>query len=238
MSKTFQKRTTKPTTSDLYYVRYPKGYSQCIKGYPTDECDVLSNCVGYACGRFNEIIGSMKYPKFYTNAENFIEVALKYGLEVVDYPTLGGIMVFQKGNTLASSDGAGHVFIVEAILDTDELGQPTKIFTSESGYGSRAFWNSTRSKSNNTWQMGSGYKFRGCIVNPSVEIVPPLEDKEKESISDEELLNLIKKTIRGDFGNGKTRVDKLGTNYNRVMIQVNQNLKDGHTNWDNIILYK
>lgn len=237
MSKTFQKRTTKPTSSDLYYVRFPKGYSQCVQGYPKDkECDALSNCVGYACGRFNEIIGSMKYPKFYTNAENFIEVAIKYGLEITNYPTLGGIMVFQKGATLSGSDGAGHVFIVEGILDTDEYGRPTKIFTSESGYGSRAFWNSTRSISNNNWQMGAGYKFRGCIKNPNVSIVEPIDEPE-DVLTCEELLQLTRETIQGKYGNGKERVDKLGKNYNRVMEQVNKNMRDGHTSWDSIKLY-
>lgn len=158
-------RTTKPESGNKFYnTKSNGGYSTCIQGKPTDKgCNVLANCVGYACGRFNEIIGSMKYPSLNCNAENFIERAKNtYGLEVVDYPVVGGIMVWQKGATLSGNDGAGHVAIVEQYLDKNT------IYTSESGYGSSAFWNSKRTNSNGRWGIGSGYTFRGCIVNPSI----------------------------------------------------------------------
>ena len=59
-----QMRTSKPGAGNKFYITKSKGgYSTCIQGSPTDsQCNVLANCVGYACGRFNEIIGSMKYP--------------------------------------------------------------------------------------------------------------------------------------------------------------------------------
>lgn len=158
-------RTTKPGKGNKFYITKSKGgYSTCIQGKPTDsECDVLANCVGYACGRFNEIIGSMKYPSLNCNAENFIERAKNtYGLEVANYPVVGGIMVWQKGTTLSGNDGAGHVAIVEKYIDKNT------IYTSESGYGGSAFWNSKRTNSNGRWGLGSGYTFRGCIVNPVI----------------------------------------------------------------------
>lgn len=166
----FTKRTTKPGAGNKFYIRKANGgYSTCIQGKPTDsQCNVLANCVGYACGRFNEIIGSMKYPSLNCNAENFIERAKSLGLEVVNYPVLGGIMVMQKGSTLSGNDGAGHVFIVEDILEFGNNGYASKIYTSESGYGSSAFWNSTRSNSNGRWGHASSYSFRGCIVNPAI----------------------------------------------------------------------
>ena len=82
-------RTTKPEAGNKFYITKSRGgYSDCIQGKPTDNCNVLANCVGYACGRFNEIIGNMKYPAFNCNAENFIERAKNtYGLKVVNYPT-------------------------------------------------------------------------------------------------------------------------------------------------------
>ena len=131
-------RTTKPGAGNKFYITTSKGgYSTCIQGSPTDsQCNVLANCVGYACGRFNEIIGSMKYPSLNCNAENFVSRAKSLGLKVVSYPTLGGIMVWQKGSTLSGNDGAGHVAIVERIDSANQ------IYTSESGYGSSAFWNS------------------------------------------------------------------------------------------------
>lgn len=166
----FTKRTTKPGAGNKFYITKSKGgYSTCIQGNPTDsQCNVLSNCVGYACGRFNEIIGSMKYPSLNCNAENFIERAKSAGLEVVNYPVIGGIMVMQKGATLSVNDGAGHVFIVEDILEFGSNGYASKIYTSESGYGGSAFWNSTRSNSNGRWGHASSYSFRGCIVNPVI----------------------------------------------------------------------
>lgn len=160
----FTIRTTKPSSGNKFYITTTKGgYSRCIQGNPTDkECNVLANCVGYACGRFNEIIGEMKYPTLSCNAENFIEKAKSLGLEISDIPTLGGIMVWQKGSTLNSSDGAGHVAIVERI-DNDN-----QIYTSESSYGGKAFFNSLRTNSNGRWGLGTGYKFLGCIINPAI----------------------------------------------------------------------
>ena len=280
-------RTSKPSAGNKFYNTTSRGgYSQCIQGSPTDTgCNVLANCVGYACGRFNEIIGSMKYPYLNCNAENFIERAKKYGLTVVSYPTLGGIMVWQKGSTLSGNDGAGHVAVVERIDGAN------KILTSESGYGSRtAFWNSVRTNSNGRWGLGSGYTFRGCIVNPAIGDVHYVEptpattpSKSNEDIANEviqgkwgnnperkqrltdagydynaiqdivnnkmasntptsnssndELLTLVKRTIRGDFGNGADRKKALGSNYDEVQRQVNLNLQNGLTRWDNIKLF-
>lgn len=165
-------RTTKPEKGNKYYTRTSSGgYSLAVKGKPTDVCDVLSNCVGYANGRFAEIIGKDKIEyQLVCNAENFIEKAKGYGLEISNVPTLGGIMVWQKGATLNGSDGAGHVAIVERIDSANQ------IYTSESGYNSSAFWNSKRTNSNGRWGSGSAYKFRGCIVNPAIgKITAPVE---------------------------------------------------------------
>lgn len=278
-------RTTKPTSGNKFFITKSKGgYSTCIQGSPTDsQCNVLSNCVGYACGRFNEIIGAMKYPSLNCNAENFIERAKNtYGLEISSVPTLGGTMVWQKG-TLSGNDGAGHVAVVEKIIDSNT------IYTSESGYGGSAFWNSTRRNTNGRWGLGSAYTFRGCIVNPAIgKVVAPtptpsakksVDEVAKEVIRGEwgngderynrltnagynynevqakvnellnsnkptpaptpsvDILDLVRKTIRGDFGNGEARRKALGSNYDEVQRQVNLNLKNGLTRWDNIKLF-
>lgn len=278
-------RTTKPTSGNKFFITKSKGgYSTCIQGSPTDsQCNVLSNCVGYACGRFNEIIGAMKYPSLNCNAENFIERAKNtYGLEISSVSTLGGIMVWQKG-TLSGNDGAGHVAVVEKIIDSNT------IYTSESGYGGSAFWNSTRRNTNGRWGLGSAYTFRGCIVNPAIgKVVAPtptpsakksVDEVAKEVIRGEwgngderynrltnagynynevqakvnellnsnkptpaptpsvDILDLVRKTIRGDFGNGEARRKALGSNYDEVQRQVNLNLKNGLTRWDNIKLF-
>lgn len=173
MSKTFTPITSKPTKSDRYIYLYNNannnGKSWCINGKPTDStCNVLCNCVGWACGRFNHIYNilsgfeGIKYPKFCCNAENFIEVAKAYNLEVGQVPRPGAIMCWQKG-TLGSSDGAGHVAIVEKVISA------TQIETSESGYNSFDFKYKSRSKGNGNWGASSSYKFRGFIYNPAVD---------------------------------------------------------------------
>lgn len=159
----FTPRLTRPEAGNKYYItKAAGGYSDAIKGSPTDaKCNVLSNCVGYAYGRFNEIggWGSCKYLRP-VNAENFIQHA--GGLEVGQEPRLGACAVWRAGATLNGSDGAGHVAIVEKIVSA------TEIVTSESGYGSsKPFWTQTRKKGSGNWGAGSNYKFLGFIYNPA-----------------------------------------------------------------------
>lgn len=161
----FTPRLTRPTSGNKYYIRKANGgYSNAVKGSPTDsQCDVLSNCVGYAYGRFNEI-GGYGYCKYLApvNAEKFIQY--KGSCQVGQTPKVGACMVWQKGSTLDGSDGAGHVAIVEKVISS------TEVVTSESGWGSsKPFWTQTRKKgSNGKWGAGSAYTFLGFIYNPAV----------------------------------------------------------------------
>ena len=61
--------------------------------------------------------------------------------------------------------------------------------------------------------------------------------KIEDTPSDEELLDLVRRTIRGDFGNGEERKEALGDMYDEVQRQVELNYANGTTNWDNIRLY-
>lgn len=163
-SQTFTPRLSRPEAGNPYYnTRANGGYSNAIKGKPTDSgCDVLANCVGYAYGRFNEI-GGWGSCKYLTpcNAENFIQHTA--GLEVGMTPRVGACMVWRKGATLSNSDGAGHVAIVEKVLSS------TQVVTSESGWGcANPFWTKTRNKgTDGNWGAGSGYTFLGFIYNPA-----------------------------------------------------------------------
>lgn len=161
----FTPRLTRPTSGNKYYIRKANGgYSNAVQGSPTDsQCNVLSNCVGYAYGRFNEI-GGYGYCKYLApvNAEKFIQY--KGSCQVGRTPKVGACMVWQKGSTLDGSDGAGHVAIVEKVVSN------TEVVTSESGWGSsKPFWTQTRKKgSNGKWGAGSAYTFLGFIYNPAV----------------------------------------------------------------------
>ena len=67
-----------------------------------------------------------------------------------------------------------------------------------------------------------------------------VEEKPQEDLSKvnkPNILLMVKKTIRGDYGNGEARKNKLGKYYDEVQHQVNLNYKNGTTRWDNIKLY-
>lgn len=157
----FTPRLTKPEKNNKYYItKENSGYSTCIKGKPQDsDCDVLSNCVGYATGRFNEIIGEWKYA-IKGNAGDWFKNAQSLGLQTGQKPKLGAIAVWSAHNN------AGHVAIVE------EMGSDTVIVTSESGWLNKAFWTQKRLKGNGNWGQGTNYKFLGFIYNPVVKDIP------------------------------------------------------------------
>lgn len=202
----FKPRMTKPEAGNPYYNRLANGgYSGAILGSPTDKgCNVLANCVGYAAGRFNEILGKGKFVYFQypPNAEDFYDTAIAAGLEVGTKPQLGAIIVWAKGKTWTSADGAGHVAVVE------EIKSDGSIITSESGYGCASpFWTSHRYKESGNWGQSSAYRFLGFIYQPKPEI-PERVIKEGDKGADVELMQsrlaakgyLRKNEIDGDFG--------------------------------------
>ncbi len=168
MVKTFVPRLQKPEKGNPYYNTVDTGgSSSAIKGKPTDsDANVLSNCVGYAFGRFNEIGENKKMSYLMPiNAERFYDIALQQGLTIEQTPSLGACIVWQKGPTRdpSGSDGAGHVAIVEQVINDGE------IITSESGWGCQTpFWTQTRKKANGNWGAGDDYKFLGFIKHPDV----------------------------------------------------------------------
>ena len=120
-----KKRIVQPKNNKYYIRTVSGGLNGAVQGYPVVAgANVLCNCVGYANGRFNEIINDPNLKGIYLpfkyqlvcNAENFIESAKKQGLKISNKPVVGGIMVWQKGATLGGGDGAGHVAIVEEII--------------------------------------------------------------------------------------------------------------------------
>ena len=172
-----KQRTSQPKNNKYYIRTVSGGYNGAVAGRPTiKSADVLCNCVGYANGRFNEIISdpdlkgvAFKFQyQLVCNAESFIEAAKRQGLSISSRPIEGGIMVWQKGS-LKNADGAGHVAVVEEVRDDGT------IITSESGWDSWAFKRVQRNNENGRWSQSSAYKFRGCIINPGVpdpKIVP------------------------------------------------------------------
>lgn len=201
----FAMRTTKPEAGNKFYNNSSNGgQSWCVNGHPTDAgCNVLANCVGYACGRFNEIIGEFKYKTLCCNAENFIEKAKAAGLEVGSTPKAGAIMCWMKGATLSGSDGAGHVAIVERVYDNNH------VYTSESGWSSAPFWNSHRYNNNGRWGMGNGYTFRGFIYNPAVQdepTIPVIPNVSRDEYANQIEVKVSDLNVRSDAGTDKSIV--------------------------------
>ena len=179
-------RTTRPTAGNKYFIRKANGgYSTCIQGKPTDsQCNVLANCVGYACGAYNEELG-LGYEKYHLNcnAENFIERAIASGLSVLSKPVVGSILCWEGIGSLA-----GHVAIVIEVINDN------CIRTAESGYGSSSpFWITTRYNNNGRWGLNSNYRPRGFIVNPNYPYNPTPKPEptpsDKFNIGDKVVIN-------------------------------------------------
>ena len=73
------------------------------------------------------------------------------------------------------------------------------------------------------------------LFNDKIFIEEKAQDIPK--VNKPNILLMVKKTIRGDYGNDQTRKNALGKYYNEVQHQVNLNYKNGTTRWDNVKLY-
>lgn len=205
MSYKYKSRLKAPLSTNKNYIHVTKGgKNKCIL---IEGKSVLPNCVGYAWGRFMEVLG--RQPKLsLANAENWY-VNRKDGYERGKTPRLGAVMCWRKGRVGDPSDGAGHVAIVEKIYDDGS------ILISESGYRKFRFRTSVIPP---TYEL-DGYKFQGFIYNPKVPYVKPTIKSTEE---------VAREVVRGMWGNGLTRKQRLteaGYDYLEVQEIVNNMLK-------------
>lgn len=154
----YKPRLSAPSTTDKNWIHSTKGgKNSCIL---ITGNSVLPNCVGYAWGRFMEVLGST--PKLSRrNAEDwygYIQDGYKRG----QTPKLGAVICWRKGRAGNGNDGAGHVAIVE------KINSDGSIVISQSGYKSSRFWTSTVKKG----YALAGYVFQGFIYNPAVSSTP------------------------------------------------------------------
>lgn len=152
----FKIRTSAPSTTNKYWKHTSAGgYNSCIH---IANGSVLPNCVGYAWGRFYEILGSK--PKLSRrNAEDWFGYTAD-GYKRGKTPKVGAVICWRKGKAGVNSDGAGHVAIVERVNSDGS------ILISESGYNSFRFRTRTLAK---PYSIGSAYTFQGFIYNPAVD---------------------------------------------------------------------
>lgn len=156
---TFKPRLTAPSTTDKHWMHTSKGgWNSCIL-ISGKSC--LPNCVGYAWGRFYEIMG--KAPKLSrANAEMWFGNTAD-GYKRGKTPKLGAVICWRKGKAGVSADGAGHVAIVEQIKSDGS------IVISESGYNAFRFRTRTLKP---PYAIGGAYVFQGFIYNPAVPDAP------------------------------------------------------------------
>jgi GH25 family lysozyme M1 (1,4-beta-N-acetylmuramidase) len=151
----FIPRLKKPEEGNPYYNTPEKGgYAVgIINGNPVDSgCNVLANCVGYAAGRFNEILSANKflYFQYAPNPDQWVSVAKLAGLKTGDKPKLGAVLVWHR-----------HVAIVE------QINADGSIVTSESGYGcTPPFWTTVRTNKDGNWGGGTDFNFITFIYQP------------------------------------------------------------------------
>ncbi len=174
----FTPQFTIPDEGDPYFNTISNGgFSRAIKGKPTDpKRNVLANCVGLAVGLFHKRANRPQFDLIDpVNAENLFENAKKHGLKTGSTPKLGALIVWQKGPTQSSSDGAGHVASVE------EIGVGGEITTAESGYNAKKpFWNNHYKP---PYNYKEGYTFLGFIYLPEQNI--PTKSIRKGDVGDD-----------------------------------------------------
>lgn len=148
----FTPRLSEPSSSSPYWKTTGSGgYNKCIN---ISNGSVLPNCVGYAYGRFMEIMGATSCNLSTHNAGTWFGNTSD-GYSRGNTPKLGAVVCWNRPGD------AGHVAIVE------EIQSDGKIVTSNSAYGGKRFYTQTLSPPDYTWS--SNYKLQGFIYNPSTE---------------------------------------------------------------------
>lgn len=128
----FVPRLVAPSKSDKHYYSTDNIFYACGYGMP--------NCTAYAWGRLYELTGK-RYTGLTGNAEDFMASALRIGLKTGKEPKLGAIICWRAGEAGNSSDGAGHVGVVEQIKDNGD------IVVSASAWKGEEFYLTTLTKS-------------------------------------------------------------------------------------------
>jgi len=194
MARVFSSRLVAPNAKDKHWIHTSKGgVNPCLL---IKENSVLPNCVGYAWGRWHEIldaVGELVPVLSKGNAENWWAKADGYKRGSV--PCLGAVACWRKGQAGDGNDGAGHVSIVEQVY------RDGTIVTSNSSYLGTNFYMRTIKP---PYNIGTLYTFQGFIYLP-VEFAPvfvgellPLEQ-------------IAKEVINGQWGSGATRKAALTT---------------------------
>lgn len=150
----FIPRLSEPEKTDKHWLRPGSGgVNKCIH---IKNGSVLPNCVGYAWGRWYELLG--KAPKLSRkNAE--VWWCKEDGYERGQEPKLGAVICWSKGIVGVGQDGAGHVAIVEQIKADGTIVTSNSAWTKLGG----TWWYKKTLKP--PYKM-KGYDFQGFVYLP------------------------------------------------------------------------
>lgn len=207
---TYYKRTEAPSKDDKNYIKTTYGgYNYCIN---ISNGQVLPNCVGYAWGRWRELLGE-KHNLSRGNAENWWEHKDEY--ERGSKPRLGAVACWKQGKTGVSSDGAGHVAIVEDYGDG-------WIKVSQSNY------KGVRFEVVKYYDKGNGYENKGlefqgfiyCPINYEEEAreeEPKKEEPKKDGLKVGDCVIIKEKGNANCYGTGRTA---YGIGWKRYILRI------------------
>lgn len=201
----YSPRLSAPLHTDKNWIHYTnKGYNYCIK-IIGNAC--LPNCVGYAWGRWREILG--KYHNLSrNNAENWYG-NIKDGYARGQVPKLGAVICWSKGQVGNANDGAGHVAIVE------KINADGSITCSNSDYMGRYFYLSTHYPP----YAIKGFRFQGFIYLPI-----KYDDDKKDTITYIVQRGDTLSAIAQRYGTTVNEIVKLNNIKNPNLINVGQKL--------------
>lgn len=150
----YQPRLTPPDPTDPLWINTGYGgYNKCIVR-DINTGSVLPNCTGYVHGRYMELSDTHDCPMYLGNADGYYGYTAD-GLPRGSEPQLGAVLCFSGGL-------AGHVCVVEEIIDADT------IRTSDSNYSSDYFTTYVRYRQYGWQWPGANLTYQGAIYNPNI----------------------------------------------------------------------
>lgn len=149
-----------------YYIQTAYGgWSPCIEGNNQYNLrpfagSVLPNCVGYICGRFNELLNAGACTWFGSvNARDLFQLGVSQGLLTGHDPIVGGVICFD-------TDYLGHAVVIEHVIDQNTVEVSESGWRYTTGPVVKTY---TMYRSGGAWQY-SGGTYQGIVYPPGVVI--------------------------------------------------------------------